>query len=95
MKEESITPEELSAVANAKNKSALANAEAKHATAMYHLADCEAKNLLLQIYNKYGLKVGQDQIRDTGEIVRAPVVKTVPTEVQEDSKRATEVVESD
>lgn len=60
---DSITPQEVQAVSNAKQRAVLANTEAR-------LAESEAKNLILQIYNKYGLRAGQDQILETGKIIR-------------------------
>ncbi len=73
--EDSITKDELHAIGNAKQKAVLTSCEAR-------LAESEAKNLILQIYNKYGLKVGEDQILETGKIVRKPEVEIETTEVK-------------
>lgn len=67
---DSLTPQEVQAVTAAKQKAILANAEAEKAVALSRLSESEAKNLILQIYNKYDLKIGQDQVLETGKIVR-------------------------
>ena len=84
----SLTQEEVHAVTVAKQRAVLANSEAEKAVALSRLADSEAKNLILQIYNKYSLKVGQDQILETGKIVRKVDVDAAKEAAAEEQAKA-------
>jgi len=75
---EEITQEDLRAVTNAKHKAILTESEAQKYVALARLAEAEAKNVILQVYNKYSLKVGQDQVLESGKIVR-PAATEEPT----------------
>ena len=61
--EESLTQEEIGIIIDLKNKAIIANLSAK-------LAELEAKNYILTIYNKYNIKNGIDQIVENGKIIR-------------------------
>jgi hypothetical protein len=70
---ETITKEELDAVKEARAKLANTKIEAEKFVAIHRVADLEATNLILSIYNKYNLKSGTDSIREDGTIVREEV----------------------
>jgi hypothetical protein len=70
-----ITQEELTAVLTARAKLTTTKLEAEKFVAIARVADLETTNLVLNIYNKYGLKVGTDNIREDGTIVRTDPVK--------------------
>lgn len=57
----------------AKNQRLLANSEAKTALANTEKAELAYKNVVLQLYLKYGLTFA-DAIRETGEIVKGGAV---------------------
>ena len=78
MSDESISQQEIVAIQEVKRRADLARSEAEKAVALSQLAEANAKNLILQVYNKYSIKVGEDQILDTGKIVR----KQVETEAE-------------
>jgi hypothetical protein len=82
---EKLTSDELTTIANAKNKAVLAETEAQKAVALSRLAESEANNIILQLYNKYGLRIGQDQVHQDGTIVRVEPTeqKTEETVVEE------------
>jgi hypothetical protein len=67
---EKVTTEELTAVRDAKNKAVFATNTAEKSRALAQVAELEAQNLILSLYNKYGLKVGDDVIMENGDIVR-------------------------
>lgn len=71
MDEEKITIEEQQAVQNAKTHAAIAKLQAEKLVALAQIAELEVKNIILSIYNKYSLKVGIDNILETGNIVRS------------------------
>lgn len=67
---EKITTEELNAVRDAKNKAVFATNTAEKARALAQVAELEAQNFILSLYNKYSLKIGDDVIMENGDIVR-------------------------
>lgn len=68
--EEKITLEEQQAVQNAKTQVTIAKLQAEKFVAVAQNAELEIKNLILSIYNKYSLRVGVDNILETGKIIR-------------------------
>lgn len=69
-KVQQITPEEIQSIRDAKNRAVLATAQAERAVAVSRVVELEANNLILSIYNKYGLVSGQDNIMESGQIIR-------------------------
>lgn len=81
---ENLTADELRIIGELKNKTVLLNTEAEKSVALAKLAESEAKNYILQIYNKYDLKIGKDQIIDTGEIKREEKTSSPEVTVSDD-----------
>lgn len=67
---ERISDEELRAINEAKSKAVLAVSQAERATAIARIQELEVKNLVLTIFNKYGLVWGSDNIHESGQIIR-------------------------
>jgi len=81
-KVEQVSPEDMQRIRDAKNNTVLATAKAETAVAMSTNAELQANNLILSIYNKYGLVLGTDQIMENGNIVKGATV--APTTGNED-----------
>ena len=74
-KVEVVTKEEIQQIKDAKNKAVLVTAQAERAVALARVAELETNNIILSIYNKYGLKVGVDNIMENGQIAKAETAK--------------------
>ena len=80
---ESLTKEELDAIAQFNQKTTLAKLEAEKAVALAKLAEVEATNLVLRVYNKYQLKAGIDRIAENGTILRQTLAGDPVSSVKE------------
>lgn len=72
----SITEEELNNINNLKQKVVLATANAETAVLLKKNAELEVNNYILNIYNKYDIKVKTDVISTSGEIIKGKVEDT-------------------
>jgi len=70
-----ITQEELNAVSATRARAAATKMEAEKFVAIARVADLEATNVVISIYNKYRLLLGTDVIKEDGTIVRADPIK--------------------
>lgn len=69
---EKLTPEEMLQIKEAKTESVFATTLAEKAYAQASVAELKAKNLILTIFNKYGLNLENgDNILEDGTIRRA------------------------
>lgn len=68
--EERISEEELRQIADAKSKAVLAVSQAERAAAVAKIQELEVRNLVLSIFNKYGLVWNSDAIHENGQIIR-------------------------
>ena len=69
-KVETLTQDELNTLNVLRGRVTLAESDAQRALAVAKLADSEVKNFVLQVYNKYDMKIGKDQLLDDGTIKR-------------------------
>jgi len=70
MSEEKILESELELIKQAKLKQENANLQAEKFVALLKISNLEFDNLVMTIYNKYGLKIGKDTILENGTIKR-------------------------
>lgn len=80
MSQEEITQEEIKSVLVAKYNAQVADLEAQKSVALSKLAESNAENLILKIYNKYNLTIGVDKVLDNGKIVRGNPVSEAKKE---------------
>lgn len=78
MSEEKITEGELELIKQARGKQETANLQAEKFVALLKIANLEFDNLVISVYNKYGLRVGKDTILDSGVINRSPDLSPKP-----------------
>lgn len=100
MSEERITEGELELIKQSRAKQETANLQAEKFVALLKIANLEFDNLVMNVYNKYGLRVGKDTILESGVINRAPGVPqpmeaAPPAEVHSERVGTPEKVEGD
>lgn len=71
---EIVSKEDLQTIRELDNKKVMARLQAEKAALLSKNADLEYDNAVFVLYSKYSLKIGEDTIKDTGEIVRAKQV---------------------
>jgi hypothetical protein len=65
---ESIPSEEMEQLKDIKNKSVLLSLQVEKFQALLESSEISFENAILKLYNKYNLKLGEDQILESGKI---------------------------
>jgi hypothetical protein len=71
---EMVSPEEMAKIRDARAKAVYATTLAEKSYSQAQVAELEAKNLILTVFNKYGLDVTKDNVQEDGTIIRHKAV---------------------